>query len=585
MKRLLAYLLLLCTSYAETSGIFTYTIADGEVTITDVDDTDLTHLTIPDTLGDLPVTSFNTYAFSSDNVITTLTLPNSIASIEGTLFSNLSNLESVSFSSPHPSYTSVGGILYSNDLTTLICYPAGITDSDWSIPLSTSILTERCIANPHLERLYLHEGVTTLEANNTYHCYYLLEYIVDENNPHFSTLDGILYSKDMSILIHYPSGITATEFHTPPSLKSIPIWAVRSPAHLTHIYLNEGLLEMHRSSIYSPIRLEYIYFPSTLNEIPQGPLAGYIKYIEVAPDNPNYTSIDGILFSKDQTTLVRLPPRHSEYYEVPDNVTTISNFAFSFHRLSLKGLHLPDSVTTIERLAFFQSRFIELHIPPLVNSLDLLTYNRFSTIENVYIYRSELSEGSLIPEYTPSTSFPYNYDGPTIHISSEHWDSYDIQYDSTYGFNTINGNKVVQFDGGWEKTGYAQASFKSALGADTSSTVNQDSRKRGVRNGIAYGLGIPLSGALTEEHRARLPRGGISEDRSEVSLSFTLPTDIPEDVTYCVSSTNALGDDASWTELARKTGSNSWTNASSVEQTTADQGTHCLLYTSDAADD
>ena len=167
----------------------------------------------------------------------------------------------------------------------------------------------------------------------------------------------------------------------------------------------------------------------------------------------------------------------------------------------------------------------------------------------------------------------------------QHWDSYDIQYDSTYGFNTINGNKVVQFDGVWEKTGYAQASFESALGVDTSTSVNQDSRKRGVRNGIAYGLGIPLSGDLSEEHRSRLPRGGISEDHSEVSLSFTLPTDIPEDVTYCVSSTNALGDDASWTELARKTGSNSWTNASSVEQTTADQGTQVTVkHPLDSAD-
>lgn len=51
--------------------------------------------------------------------------------------------------------------------------------------------------------------------------------------------------------------------------------------------------------------------------------------IEVATDNTAYTSVDGVLFTKDEKILVAFPGGKSSVYTIPRGVTTIGNKAFS----------------------------------------------------------------------------------------------------------------------------------------------------------------------------------------------------------------------------------------------------------------
>ena len=74
--------------------------------------------------------------------------------------------------------------------------------------------------------------------------------------------------------------------------------------------------------------------------------------LSVASDNPNYSSVDGVLFNKSKTELIQYPAGKPESaYEIPDSVTSIGNYAF-YYSDSLTSVTIPDSVTSIGNYAF-----------------------------------------------------------------------------------------------------------------------------------------------------------------------------------------------------------------------------------------
>ncbi len=77
-----------------------------------------------------------------------------------------------------------------------------------------------------------------------------------------------------------------------------------------------------------------------------------ISSITVDAGNPNYSSVDGVLFDKAKTTLINYPTAKADItYTIPDGVTTICTYAFN--SCSLTDIVLPSSVTTLGYLSFF----------------------------------------------------------------------------------------------------------------------------------------------------------------------------------------------------------------------------------------
>ncbi len=54
-----------------------------------------------------------------------------------------------------------------------------------------------------------------------------------------------------------------------------------------------------------------------------------LEAIDVAPNNPNYASLDGVLFNKDMTELLLYPQaRTAAKYTIPESVSTVAEYAF-----------------------------------------------------------------------------------------------------------------------------------------------------------------------------------------------------------------------------------------------------------------
>ena len=91
--------------------------------------------------------------------------------------------------------------------------------------------------------------------------------------------------------------------------------------------------------------------------------------INVDVDNENYSSAAGVLFNKNQTTLIKYPDGKQGGYIIPNSVTTIGECAFS-NCSNLTEVNIPNSVTTIGGSAFaFCSNLTEVNIPNSVTTI------------------------------------------------------------------------------------------------------------------------------------------------------------------------------------------------------------------------
>lgn len=75
-----------------------------------------------------------------------------------------------------------------------------------------------------------------------------------------------------------------------------------------------------------------------------------LEKISVSPDNQAFTDIDGVLYSKDKTVIVKYPRGLSGDYKIPNGVTEIGDNAFAYSKL--QSIIIPDSVKRIGINAF-----------------------------------------------------------------------------------------------------------------------------------------------------------------------------------------------------------------------------------------
>ncbi len=102
--------------------------------------------------------------------------------------------------------------------------------------------------------------------------------------------------------------------------------------NLTTVYLGSGLEEIAVSAFDFSDNIENFY---------------------VAEDNQHFTAVNGILYNKDMTSILRYPTARQGGFSIPETVTTIGGSAFEqcFH---LTDIVIPETVTSIGVNAFSQ---------------------------------------------------------------------------------------------------------------------------------------------------------------------------------------------------------------------------------------
>lgn len=131
-----------------------------------------------------------------------------------------------------------------------------------------------------------------------------------------------------------------------------------------------------------------LHIPASITDIkPNAFKFSSFNKIEVDKNNLNYTSINGVLFSKDKTVLLAYPKENSATsYIIPDGVKIIESTAF-MGTSNLNSIVIPDGVTTIKENAFyFCSNLKNVSIPTSVKSIDESAFDFSACTKENYGY-------------------------------------------------------------------------------------------------------------------------------------------------------------------------------------------------------
>ncbi len=128
-------------------------------------------------------------------------------------------------------------------------------------------------------------------------------------------------------------------------------------------------------------------------------------------NNLAYSSVDGALFDKSQTTLIQYPNGKVGNFTLPNTVTSVG---LQFEGLNgLTGLTIPDSVTNISTYAFYQCNGLtNVTIGNNVTSLGLATFSECHNLVWVTIGKSVTSIGVAAFEFNGSPIGIFFQGGP-----------------------------------------------------------------------------------------------------------------------------------------------------------------------------
>ncbi|MCH5174274.1 MAG: leucine-rich repeat protein [Prevotellaceae bacterium] len=121
------------------------------------------------------------------------------------------------------------------------------------------------------------------------------------------------------------------------------------------IIVPAGQTEIVDSAYYKNQEVTSISLPASVEKIGLHAVDHCFKLAEfkVDADNPNFTVADGVIYSKDGSTLILCPPGKEGEFVVPSTVTIIAPYAFSSCK-KITSIVLPDGFQEIPDGAFYK---------------------------------------------------------------------------------------------------------------------------------------------------------------------------------------------------------------------------------------
>ena len=351
-------------------------IGDNEVEVTKRDVKYTGYVTIPATVTFdgvvYQVTHIGRQAFSGCSEMTYVDIPEGVTHIDYSAFSSCSSLESIDF-------------------------PNSLIRIDYEAFTGCDLITT----------VYFPSNVAEIAPFAFYWCDNIVSFMCSGKNEHYKSVNGILFSKDMTRLEAYPPASAATSYNIPSTVTTIQSGGFCHAYNLTQINIPEGVTwigasafrdcdgletldfpdgvqHMGPACFYHCDKLADIHLPASLDTVPNALCSKLPSLVELTiPRNVKY--IDDFAFAEsanlktlhfeEGSCLLGFGLRVFEYctsletFDMPNSVTTLGGQVFGYCT-GLKSVHLSDNLVDMGSSTFWGcSALTECEIPGGVTSL------------------------------------------------------------------------------------------------------------------------------------------------------------------------------------------------------------------------
>lgn len=373
--------------------LYRYTVDEnGKATITDAPDEIAGEVSIPQYIGSAKVVRIGKGAFEDCSLITSVIIPDGVTHIGNDAFYWCKSLESIKIPSSviyigdgaFAYCDNIGGVyisdlkawceitfdnsiceranplfygadLYLNDLLVQdLKIPNGVTrirsrtfegcgsitnvDVSEGVEYIDSFAFGNCTA---IENVVFSKTVINVDAGAFDGCDSLTSFIVDEENLFYKSVNGLLLSKDGSILYRCPPAIPTVTVTIPSSVKCIAEGAFYGNELLEVVNLPEELCEIEAGAFMGCYSLKGIVIPNSVTNIGEAAFMDCDSLKEITLPS-KITTIEYSLFDGCKSL---------EKVDIPYGVTEINAYAF-YGCESLVDVTIPDSVCSISASAF-----------------------------------------------------------------------------------------------------------------------------------------------------------------------------------------------------------------------------------------
>ena len=274
---------------SEEDSYLTYReLSNQQYVVTGLKDKSVTEIVLPDTYNGFLVTGIRSYAFQN-TFIESVTIGNSVQSIGDRAFYNCQKLESITFgervqsigdeafyqcvSLTEPSFAM--NLEEIGDYAFYECRNLG----SFTFGAQVAEIGEYAFAESYLTSVHLQKNVESVGKGAFANCkrwsssqsmwissqsMSLQEISVSESNPFYTSVKGVLFTKDMSVLVAYPMAKTGSSYSIPEGVEKVEESAFYQS------------MSSNNSRGYSPLR--NIVISATVSEIGAKAFYSYAEY-------------------------------------------------------------------------------------------------------------------------------------------------------------------------------------------------------------------------------------------------------------------------------------------------------------------